>query len=209
MNDPGKSISRERLLRMVMESSTWFIEGSTGGAHTEVRRIDGDALAARMAPFAVGRRARDQVDAIAQELAARFLLKRGKIREFHMQLVGPRENAVPRSTVSYAFGPVGYNLHPSLEKTRIDVADAVRQIPYWGAGNRSDQLAPDLLDVLRRTLQGEERDLNPTRGDPFLIDLTNSKANESIYDIAGRDPYFREPCAGWRELHRIQQAIRK
>ncbi|MFH1529155.1 MAG: hypothetical protein ABIK09_00295 [Pseudomonadota bacterium] len=209
MSDPGKNDNREHLLRMIMESSTWFIEGSTGGAHTEVRRIDGDALAARLGPLAVGRRAREQVDAVAQEIAGRFLLKRGKIREFHMQLLGPRENAVPRSTISYAFGPVGYNLHPSLEKTRIDVADAVRQIPYWGAGNRDAQLAPDLLDVIRRTLGGEERDLAPTRADPFLVDLTNARANESIYDIAGRDPYFREPCAGWRDLHRIQQGIRK
>ncbi len=209
MKTQGNDVSPELILRLVLESSDWFLAESTGGAHTEVRRIDPDLLAQRLVPLAVGDAARARVRELAEEIGARFLLKRGKIRELHMQLVGPRENAVARSTVSYAFGPVGYTVHPSLEKTRIDVADAVRQLPYWGAGNRDVQLAPDLLDVVRRTLNGEDRGLVPGRSDPFLIDLTNPRASEPVYAIAARDPYFREPCPGWRELQRIQQGIRR
>ena len=209
MNASETGITQEQLLRAVLESSGWFMADSTGGAHTEVRRIDGDALVKRLLPLASSPEAKRRVAELSQEIASRFLLKRGKIREFHMQLLGSGENTVPRSTISYAFGPVGYTLHPSLEKTRIDVADAVRQIPYWGAGSRDDQIAPDILDSLRRAAGGESRDLAPVRGDPFLIDLTNHRASESVYDIAARDPYFREPCEGWRELFRIQQGIRK
>ncbi len=209
MKMSATEITPELLLRKTLESSAWFLAESTGGAHTEVRRIDGDALASSLSGLANTPEARARVEALAHEIADRFLLKRGKIREFHMQLVGDHENAVPRSTVSYAFGPVGYTLHPSLEKTRIDVADAVRQLPYWGAGNRDDQLAPDLLDVIRRAIRGEDRTLAPGRADPFLIDLTNGRASEPIYSIAERDPYFRQPCPGWRDLQKIQQAIRK
>ena len=209
MNEEPTALSRELLLRRIMESTEWFMADSTGGAHTEVRRIDGAGLAARIVPLAKGRVARRRLEELAGEIADRFLLKRGKIREFHMQLLGAGENTVPRSTISYTFGPVGYTLHPSLEKTRIDVADAVRQIPYWGAGHRDAQLAPDLLEVLLRTAQGEDRRLAPSRGDPFLIDLDNARASESIYGIAARDPYFREPCASWRSLHTIQQGIRR
>lgn len=209
MKSPDNDFKPELLLRTIMESSDWFLAESTGGAHTEVRRIDGELLARRLGPRAQDPAARRKVEDMAREIGARFLLKRGKIRELHMQLVGPHENAVARNTVSYAFGPVGYTIHPSLEKTRIDVADAVRQLPYWGAGNREAQLAPDVLDVLRRTLRGEERSLMPGRADPFLIDLTSPRASESVYDIAARDPYFREPCPGWRELQRIQQGIRR
>ena len=205
-HDPS---NHERFLRAILDSSRWLMPDSSGGAHTEVLQIDGELLAKKLAPMASDPAAKRRLGELAREIGDRFLLKRGKIREISMQLVGDRESTVPRSTVSYAFGPVGYNIHPSLEKTRIDVADAVRQLPYFGVGNREDQFAPDFLDALSRAALGDERPLGLARGDPFLIRMDSRGSGRStVYDIAGSDPYFQGDCGSWRKLRRLQDGIR-
>ncbi|MBM4371886.1 MAG: hypothetical protein FJ098_09540, partial [Deltaproteobacteria bacterium] len=201
---------QEQILRCITLSTEWLNRDSSGGAHTEVLRIDGEALARRLAPLADGPAARRRLEEQAARVAARFLLKRGKIRDFQMRLVGSRENVIPRTAVSYAFGPVGYTIHPSLEKVRIDVADAVRQIPYFGAGQREIQLAPDILESLARAARGQESSLHPGRTDPFLVRLgEDGRSQESVYEIAARDPYFQGRAAGWRELRDVQQTVRR
>ena len=201
--------NHERFLRAILDSSRWLMADSSGGAHTEVLAIDGEKLAEKLAPMASDPGAERRLRELAREIGERFLLKRGKIRDISMRVLGTRENTLPRSTISYAFGPVGYSIHPSLEKTGIDVADAVRQLPYFGFGNREDQFAPDLLNVLSRAAFGDERPLGLARGDPFLIRMDSGASDRStVYDIAGSDPYFQGDCGSWRELRRLQDGIR-
>ncbi len=200
----------ERFLRVILESSRWLMADSSGGAHTEVLQIDGEVLAEKLAPMASDPAAKRRLAELAREIGDRFLLKRGKIRDISMRVVGDRENTLPRSTISYAFGPVGYAIHPSLEKTRIDVADAVRQLPYFGFGNREDQFAPDFLEALSRAALGDRRPLGLGRGEPFLIRMNSGvSSRSSVYDIVGSDPYFQGDCENWRDLRRLQDGIRR
>ncbi len=204
------------LLRAIVRSSGYLSETNKGGAHTEVLRIDPEKLTENLAALGhpqVEGPFRRELQQMAEEISERFLLKKGKTRDFSMQLVGSKENVIPRGLISYAFGPNGYNLLPTVEKVLMDSSEASREVPYFSAGIRGKVLAPDLLGKLQKAYRLKRRPANflEPEDDLFMGFLDEGEERNlklSIYDVLTRDVYFKGNVANWKDLKSYQEFVR-
>jgi hypothetical protein len=204
------------VLRSVVRACDYLNPASKGGAHTDVLAIDGRRLAQELA--ALGRVSprdpfRARLEELAERLSRRFILKRGKIEDFRMQLVGSGENEIPRSLMSHAFGPVGYNLLPTVEKTLSGSSEAAREIPWFAFGERDEVLAPDVLARLAEVLRSRRvpRDVLAPEDDLFLCfldEVEERHVRQSVYDLLTADPRFSARAGSWEELREFQHFVR-
>ena len=205
------------LLRAVSRSGHYLNPNAKGGAHADVLAISPDVLAVELGalPGRGGRRLTEEVAREAAEaIGRRFILKRGKIDDFEMQIVGSRTNKLPRALVSYAFGPFGYNLAPTVEKVLVDSHEACREIPYFGFGERSRVLAPDILGWLGRTVERGRVSgpPEPPEDDFFLCFMDEAEGNHirlSLYDVLADDPYFKGKVLSFSDLVEYQRFLRR
>jgi len=201
----------------VSRASHYLNPNAKGGAHADVLAISPEMLAAELSGLP-GRNGQSLSRGVAERAAdavgQRFLLKRGKIEDFEMQVVGSSVNKLPRALVSYAFGPFGYNLAPTVEKVLVDSHEACREIPYFGFGERSRVLAPDILawlggTVARGRLPGP---LAPPEDDLFLSfvdEVGGDHLRMSLYDVLSGDPYFKGKVGSYDELVDYQRFVRR
>lgn len=216
MEHPEMAPRLDELLARVVESTTFLNPNSSGGAHTDVFRINGEALARNLeslVPEEVRTKARPQIELAAAKVAERFILKRGKTRDFAMQIVGSRENVIPRKAVSQVFGPHGYNLLPTVEKLLTDASEAAREIPYFAYGSRGACLAPDVLSQLHTLVTtGEIPDgfLQPDKDLflSFLPDAAEPALDMTVYEVLTRDLYFKGRTRDFDGLSQFQQFVR-
>ena len=211
-----KPIGQTSVLRAVYESCEYLNPDSPGGAHADVMVIDPQRLGAglrNLRGVAPGDPFGGALEELATRLADRFVVKRGKIEDFRMQLVGSKENVLPRDRISHAFGPYGYNLLPTVEKTLIDAHEAAREIPYLGYGEADKLLAPDIIGQCSHAVNRRESPtaLPPTEAGLFLSLLDEVEGNDveqTLYDILERDSYFKGRCRNFSELRAYQDFIR-
>jgi hypothetical protein len=187
-----------------------------GGAHTDVLVMNPERLAGELSTaggIAAGDPFREKLESLSAEISRRFIVKRGKIEDFRMQVVGKADNVIPRDLMSAAFGPAGYNLMPTVEKVVTDAWEAGREIPYFCFGKRDLILAPDIVGQLRAALsQGKKPKgyFKPER-DTFLAFLDESGGQDvslSLYDVLMQDPYFKGNVRSWTDLHAYQRFVR-
>ena len=211
-----KPIGQTSVLRAVYESCEYLNPDAPGGAHADVMVIDPQRLGiglrklrgvTEVDPFG------GALEELATKVSERFLLKRGKIEDFRMQLVGSKENVLPRDRISHAFGPYGYNLLPTVEKTLIDAHEAAREIPYLGYGDAEKLLAPDIIGQFCHAVNQRESPtgLPPTEAGLFLNLLDEIEGNDvelTLYDILDRDAYFKGRCRDFTELRAFQDFVR-
>ncbi len=211
-----QGINQTTVLRAVFQACEFLNPEDRGGAHADVLAIDplrlGDTLVrlARLGPtdpFA------EAVRELAAGLGERFLLKRGKIEDFRMQLVGSRANVLPRDRISHAFGPYGYNVLPTVDKALIDAHEAAREIPYLGCGAPEDLLAPDIIGQLQDALLRREQPtaLPPTRAGlflRFLDEVEERHADLTLYSLLQEDIYFKGKVDSFDDLASFQRFVR-
>lgn len=183
--------------------------GEVGGSHTEVyafdpkelRTVFEDLAAARGGDVAAAR-------AEADRISARFLVKVGNIANYVIKLRDGKASIIRRHLVSEAFGAAGYNLAPTLDKFEVDTREAVREIPYFGAGGIDAQFAPDVLQNARQALVGKVR--RPGIDATFSIRETDGeRIRRSAWDILGEDPYFKASVPDFAALVRFQAYLRE
>ena len=208
--------SKTDILTAVVRAADYLDPHSTGGAHTDVLQIDGDALQAqlaKMAELAPDHVSTPKIAAMARQVADRFILKRGKVDDFVMKVVGPKENVIPRDLMSRTFGPYGYNLMPTVEKVISGTQEAAREVPYFGFGDRQVLLAPDVLEQLARGLSNGRRPRGFLKPDgdlflSFLGDANEADVELTLYDLLTSDPYFKGKVESFHDLVSYQQFIR-
>ncbi|MBI4701968.1 MAG: hypothetical protein HY744_12590, partial [Deltaproteobacteria bacterium] len=160
-----------------------------GGSHTDVLRFDAGRLRRAVADASGQAELGPGLERLVTELAEGYLVKKGKIDLFSMPLVGRESSHLRRPLVSHAFGPVGYNLMPTFEKTVQDATEAVRLVPYFGFGPPSGFCAPDFLAWLR----DPPRDDAVPANDAALFLRTACGGDElgrSAYELLADDEYF-------------------
>ncbi len=209
-------VSQTTLLGAVARSCNYLDPETKGGAHTDVMVVDPERLTEELSavagisadePFV------EKLSAMSDALAERFIVKRGKIEDFAMKVVGPRENVIPRDLMSSAFGPHGYNLLPTVEKVVTGCAEAAREVPYFAFGDRSEILAPDVLGQLQKGLANRRKPrgfLKP-KTDLFLSFLDEAGDNnieQSVYDVLTDDGYFKGTAGSFEELVDYQKFVR-
>ncbi len=208
------SLDTMTILRGLLKAGEHLIPGSSGGSHTEVFKLRKDILEKHLAEWIriSGRnpsRRKKQIADFSEELSSKYLLKRGNIDYFIMRLGGKEEAVIRRSDVSEVFGKVGYNLHPSFEKTVQDATEACREIPYFSFGPPSEQFAPSIVDSVKSFVTGRIRHLPP--GDEeavFLINEVESRRELTTYEILTEDAYFKNRLSNFTELDNLQKSIR-
>ena len=195
-------------LHALMSATEPMSESGEGGSHTDVLKFDPVKLRqAVMRCLGV-----DALPAAAErlvgELSERYLVKKGKIHYFSMPLLGSEQNHIRRGVVSDAFGPLGYNLMPTYEKTMLDAHEAARVIPYFGSGERSQFFAPDFVAWLGDA--GAHADV-PDNPDATFVRTTMRSAplRHTAYDLLRGDEYFHGRIDGATELGEFQQFVRR
>jgi len=210
-------LTQTAILGAVMRACEYLNPDSKGGAHADVLCMNADRLAVELCSLS-GVRQDEQLGAalteMAGKLANRFIVKRGKIEDFTMQLVGDRANTIPRAAVSHAFGPYGYNLLPTVEKALVDASEAAREVPYFAYGDRDSCLAPDILGLLSQTLRsGKPTDGFLEHGSDaflsFLDEFGDENTSLSIYSILTRDAYFKGKAESFDDISGFQRFLRK
>lgn len=183
--------------------------GEVGGSHTEVYAFDPKELRTVFEALAV-EKGGDPVAARAEadRISARFLVKVGNISNYVIKLRDGQASIIRRHLVSEAFGAAGYNLAPTLEKFEVDTREAVREIPYFGAGDMEEQFAPDLLDNARRVLRGRAR-RRRIDGTFSIREAGSERIHRSAWDILADDPYFKTTVSDFAALRRFQAYLRE
>lgn len=182
-----------------------------GGAHTQVYRIGfelADILAQTAMERGIDEEGQKRAWNLGKYISSRFLVKVGNIKWFRMKLLnGKREAVIPRHLVSEAFGPVGYNLAPTIDKVEQDTRDAVRMIPYFGYGSLKRQFAPDILAMIRMVVNTGM--YNPEIDSTFLV-VENSRHREkrTAFSILADDPYFQGNVKDFTQLVKFQEHVR-
>lgn len=199
----------ERFLKAVVDSATFLNPQSDGGAHTDVLKIDSRLLSGQLRAMCADENLHPDLEHLAGKISERFLLKRGKIKNFSMRIVGNKENILQRSTMSWAFGPVGFSLHPTVEKVVDDCTGAVRLIPYLGAGAREQQVAPDVLTAMEKAVSGRPHELAPARGEPYISYLQGNSPVSTIFQLIEQDPFFQARIGKWQEMKEHQIFMRR
>jgi hypothetical protein len=204
------------VLGAVYRSSEYLQPDSKGGAHADVLKINPEALHSELIELAGvdhDSAASAKLGDASTRIARRFLLKRGKIEDFSMQIIGPGENTLPRHRMSHAFGPAGYNILPTVEKALIDAGDAGREVPYFACGERERIFAPDIVAQLGKAVRNKRiprRFLEP-EGSLFLsfIDGAGGESTDlTLFDVLTGDPYFKAAAGDIDELSEFQRFVR-
>lgn len=210
-------LTQTAILGAVVRACEYLNPDSKGGAHADVLRIEADHLTAELCALA-GVTKKESLGEVlsntAAKLAERFIVKRGKIEDFSMQLVGSHPNTIPRATVSHAFGPYGYNLLPTVEKALVDACEAARQVPYFAFGNRDTCLAPDILGILSSILNGsapadEKLDHGNDVFLSFLDELDDENVVLSLFSILTQDTYFKGKADCFEDIAAFQTFVRR
>jgi hypothetical protein len=178
------------------------------GSHTTPYRIDEELAVEAIRDYASSIGASPQrVEKATRRLAQRFIVKEGNIKEYVVKLKGGKESIIPRHYMSEAFGPVGYNLAPHVEKVIRDCGEACRPIPYLGYGTKEQQFAPDCLGELISALQENETEKRPETP-VFLVIEDGRKTYLTVPDFLGKDPYLTKPLPDLQSLFDFQRHIR-
>ncbi|MBM4395501.1 MAG: hypothetical protein FJ087_07400 [Deltaproteobacteria bacterium] len=184
--------------------------GSSGGSHTEVFAFESDRLSAAMADLAARHGGSPERAAEAgRRIGRRFLVKVGNITKYVVKLKGGRETVFPRHVVSEAFGPVGYNMAPTLDKVSLDTREAVREIPYFGWGAPEDQFAPDVLGEAAAAVTGRNFRERLRDGVFLVIPGVDGRERRTAWDVLAADPYFDARIADFDGLRRFQERVRE
>lgn len=209
-------ITQTDLLGAVARSCDYLDPETKGGAHTDVMVVDSrrltDELAA-VAGLSAGDPFVEKLEAMSEAVAERFIVKRGKIEDFTMKVVGPRENVIPRDLMSSAFGPHGYNLLPTVEKVVTGCSEAAREVPYFAFGPRQEILAPDVLGQLQKALANRRTPRGFLKPDTdlflsFLDEAADNNIQQSVYDVLTEDGYFKGSAGSFEELEEYQKFVR-
>jgi hypothetical protein len=202
------------VMRGLLEAGHHLSPGSKGGSHTEVFALDPVRLAGvleqwiRLSGRDPAQRS-EEIRSFSREIADRFIFKIGNIEYFVMRLGKSEEAVMRRATVSEAFGPVGYSLHPSFDKTVQDATEASREIPYFASGPPADQFAYFLPDALRQFVHGEIDRLPPGDEDGlFLVYDVDARRELSVFEILDEDPYFTKQIGDFQQLREFQRRVR-
>lgn len=211
----GRVPGSHEVMRGLLRAAHHLSPGSKGGSHTEVFALDAERLSGVIQEWIAdtgGDPAARSAAAVrfARQISERFILKVGNIDFFVMRFGSEEEAVLPRSYVTEAFGPIGYNLHPSFDKTVQDATEASRELPYFAAGGSDDQFAPFLPDAIRRFVAGRIDDL-PTGGEDglFLVYDVDARRELSVFDILTQDPYFKKSVEDLSALKELQRALRE
>ncbi len=163
------------------------LSSSSKGAHTDVLRFDEERLLAHLNEAEPERL--EQNKALAQTLAQRYVVKKGKIQFFSMALTGEKLNHIKRSLLSWTFGPVGYNFMPTYEKVISDAQEATRLVPYLGFGGEREFMAPDFLNPELDLTKGFEANSDSYEClDTFFEGFHETK---STMELLESDPHSR------------------
>lgn len=183
--------------------------GEVGGSHTEVYAFDPKALRTAFEDLAAAHGGDPASAALeADRISARFLVKVGNIRQYVIKLRDGGASVIRRPLVSEAFGAAGYNLAPTIEKFEVDTREAVREIPYFGAGEVEAQFAPDLLDNARRVVTGQGR-RRLADGTSSIRETDDGRISKTAWDILAEDPYFKTTVSDFAALRRFQDYLRE
>lgn len=178
------------------------------GSHTTPYRIDEELAVEALKDYASSLGAPlERVEKATRKLARRFIVKEGNIKEYVVKLRGGKETIIPRHYMSEAFGPVGYNLAPHVEKVIRDCAEACRPIPYLGCGSKEQQFAPDCLGEIISALRKEGRARRPD--DAVFLVIEDGETNcFSVTDFLEKDPYLTRRLPDLKSLFDFQRHIR-
>ena len=208
-------LSTMEILHGLQEATAHLNPNSEGGAHSEVFAFQEDLLQERLQHWiriqGGDPEARaNEIEVFAHELSQRFLLKVGNIDLFVMRLGAKDEARLERGHMSEIFGKVGYNLHPSFDKTVQDATEACREMPYFSSGEALAQFAGAIPDAVRDFVSGKIQRL--PHGDErgiFLVYDVDARRELSVFEILKEDPYFPAPLSQFGELQALQERIRK
>jgi hypothetical protein len=195
-------------LHALMSATEPMSESGEGGSHTDVLKFEPDKLRQAVTRCLGVEALAPAAERLASELSQRYLVKKGKIHYFSMPLLGSKQNHIRRGVVSDAFGPIGYNLMPTYDKTMLDAHEAMRVIPYFGSGERRQFFAPDFVAWLG--VDGAEREI-PDNADATFVRATMHCAplRHTAYDLLRTDEYFHGRVDGPADLAEFQQFVRR
>ena len=114
---------------------------------------------------------------------------------------------IRRILLSEIFGPLGFNLLPSLEKLLDDVQDALRLIPYLGYGPVEQQFCGDVLAPLAETVG--LKSISSDRYTSLIVEDDITKSAYSAFEFLKNDPYLPSPIENPKELVEFQSFLRK
>lgn len=195
-----------KLLQQVMAAGERLSGASAGGAHTELFEFNAESLQHNVAVLFPEHRPGQIALEICKDLAHNYLVKKGRISTFCMPLLGQRNSNIRRTLVSYAFGPVGYSLLPTLDKSLSDATEAVRLIPYLGFGELRHLTAPDFLALL----QPASEPYTYPHDAVFLRTLLNGGGQtRSVLEILREDPHFHGNVTTAADLASFQHCVRR
>jgi hypothetical protein len=202
------------VMRGLLEAARYLSPDSKGGSHTEVFVLETEALGRVLAQW-IRKQGEDptaraaEIAGFAEAVAERHVLKVGNIEYFVMRLGKKEEASMRRSPVSEIFGPVGYNLHPSFDKTVQDATEASREIPYFASGPPHAQFAYFLPDAIRAFVRGELHTL--PEGDEsglFLVYDVEGRRELSVFEILDEDTYFNKEIPDFSALRKFGRRLR-
>ncbi|MBW2526277.1 MAG: hypothetical protein JRI23_19000 [Deltaproteobacteria bacterium] len=195
-------------LHALLSATEPFSESGEGGSHTDVLQFDGDRLRANVAGSLGTERLPAGAERLVEELSDRYLVKKGKIHYFSMAVTGAETNHIRRNVVSWAFGPVGYNLMPTWDKTTIDAHEAARLIPFFGCGDPAGVFAPDFLRWLESAPESDEIPKNED-GTFLRTVLRGAAVDRTAFDLLDDDEYFHARSRNQAELADFQRFVRR
>lgn len=197
-----------RRLHALLSATEPLTESGEGGSHTDVLRFDAERLRSNVADCLGADHLPAGAERLVRELSERYLVKKGKIHYFSMPLTGAETNHIRRNVVSWAFGPVGYNLMPTWEKTMLDAHEAARLIPFFGCGDPTGWFAPDFVAWLEAA---PDADRVPSNGDATYLRtvLRGASVRYTAYDLLDNDEYFHARTRNGQELDEFQRFVRR
>lgn len=195
-------------LHALLSATEPLSESGEGGSHTDVLRFDRQRLRTNVAQCLGSEELPQGAERLVSELSDRYLVKKGKIHYFSMAVTGAETNHIRRNVVSWAFGPVGYNLMPTWDKTMLDAHEAVRLIPFFGSGEPQNFFAPDFL---RWLADAPDSDAVPNNADATFLRTVMHRGNacHSAYDLLSNDEYFHAHARDPNELGEFQRFVRR
>ncbi len=181
------------------------------GAHATVCMMDADKLFENLMSLARGRQTDQRaVRRLASYIADTKVMKVGHVRDFIMKLsLGDRPVHVKRTVMSEVFGPVGFNILPSLDKAMVDVRDAARLIPFLGFGDENTLFAPDVTAQVADALGFQGDIASAPTGAMLVVDRMERRRAITAYDFFMADPYLPVEIKDFSMLQEFQRFLRK
>lgn len=179
------------------------------GAHATVCMLDADKLERNLLDLAGKNKVNKQeLHKMAGDIADTKVMKVGHVRDFIMKLsFGDQPLHVKRMLISEIFGPVGFNIHPSLNKAMADIRDAARLIPYLGFGDADTLFAPDVIAEFSQAMGFDNISAAP-QGTMLVIDRKGERRPVTAYDFFIDDPYLPSSIKDYDALKEFQHFLR-